>query len=585
MRSLFTAILLATALATAPTGSPTRAATPPPDAVTEPEPAETERGNSVVKRIQKGLAESGFYLGPLDGIMGRETEAAIRAYQKHHGMRIDPTASEALAQQIEMGPKVQMLLQRLDKVRRKNIEAARKALLGQEATRHLLEKPADEVADPTRNPAPCFRTPDPACLLAEAAETAKTITRPDMRDWARGELLVSQARAGLTTEAMDTARRISDPRLILVALRDLAEAEAKAGRGAEALAAVAVIPDDHKRAEALIAIAELQAEHGLEAAARTTAERLLVALGSLRDRTRRVAFQSRAAVVLSRAGAPDKAQGTLSDAEFQARRLTRAEERGLALRHVASARADLEESARAVALLDEIPEASDHTPVLISTAGLHARDGDFGRALELAGRIEEERYRTVALCRIAMRQADAGLDAAARETLEKARRAAKEVRLPYARDFATSHMALTLSKLGRVRFPDDAGAGRETFIDAEDTARAVNDDRLRSHTLWTIAAERRRAGDAEGAEQTARRARDAAFDIKSALTRVWMYADIALERAEADEPEEAETAFRRGLDEAEGIANAWARARALAKLGAALADLATRGVGGAPGKE
>src|SRR6266513_687859 len=40
---------------------------------------------SSVGRLQQQLARAGYYRGPIDGIMGRRTRYALRAYQHDHG--------------------------------------------------------------------------------------------------------------------------------------------------------------------------------------------------------------------------------------------------------------------------------------------------------------------------------------------------------------------------------------------------------------------------------------------------------------------------------------------------------------------
>ncbi|MBI4373110.1 MAG: peptidoglycan-binding protein [Candidatus Omnitrophica bacterium] len=42
--------------------------------------------------IQKALAEAGFYKGPIDGIVGKKTRAAIRAFQEKHDLKPDGVA-------------------------------------------------------------------------------------------------------------------------------------------------------------------------------------------------------------------------------------------------------------------------------------------------------------------------------------------------------------------------------------------------------------------------------------------------------------------------------------------------------------
>ena len=51
-------------------------------------------GNAHVKAIQEALDKSGAHL-KVDGFMGRQTETALRAYQKKHGLKMTGTANAA----------------------------------------------------------------------------------------------------------------------------------------------------------------------------------------------------------------------------------------------------------------------------------------------------------------------------------------------------------------------------------------------------------------------------------------------------------------------------------------------------------
>jgi hypothetical protein len=555
---------------------PGLAAKPAPDAAV-PSAREEGQADPLVKRIQQGLAEAGLYLGPTNGILDLETETAIRAFQKRSGQTPDARVTEQLALQIESGQKIQQLLNRLDQVRARHVEQARSALMSREATRKLLEAPPDETADPTRDPKPCFRAPSPECLLREAAETAKTIPTEDLRDWARGEILVSQARAGLIPEAMDTARRIRDPRLILVALRDIAEGQAAAGLASEAIEAAEAIPDSMKRTEALAAIAELEAKRGMMDGARASAGRVLSLLGEVEDGQKRVDLRARMAVVLHRVGDGEAGDAALGEAESEARRETEAAARTVVLRHVARAKAETGRTEDAERILAEIEAEADRVPVLMALVGQYAKAGRFEAARKLADRIAEARYRTVALAQVAASLAGTGRADEVRDLLAAAEALFKDITLPFARDYAVGQVATAWSKLG-ARLAKDSARGAEAFQEAEKAIRRISDDRLKAHMLWTLAAERRRAGDLAGAKATETQARDGTIDVRSSLTRVWLHGDVALERLADGEPEAAAVAFGRGLEEAEPLDNAWGRARALAKLASTLADLRRGGV-------
>ena len=219
--------------------------------------------------------------------------------------------NKKLVNELENSIQVRLLLKRLDKVRIDNMSAARDALLQHPATRDLVTGKKDSIADPTREIAACLETVTVRCLLTEALESAKAVFKPELRDWALGEILVAQARAGLGPDAMRTAGRIRDPRLIIVALRDISQAQAISGLNDRAMAAADIIFDPVKHSEALAAIADIQVKRGDFAAERKTAAHLLETLDRLSGPLKRVAFQARAAVILAYAAEPTQAQDIL----------------------------------------------------------------------------------------------------------------------------------------------------------------------------------------------------------------------------------------------------------------------------------
>ena len=561
---LVTAAAGALILAAGPSPAAVELAVLPAGETPEAAPGPELPGDPLVRRVQEYLAAAGFYKGAVDGRMTPGTEIAIRAYQKSKGMKVDGLVTEALAHGLETGAKVGVLLKLLERTRRENIDAAKKALLANPATRGLVSEGGGETADPTRDPTPCFRSPTARCLLKEASESAKAIFKDEMRDWALGEILASQAKAGLAPEAMKTVGRIKDPRLILVALRDIAEAQAAAGRDEESLAAVDIIPDPLKRAEALATIASIQARRGQGDEARNTARRLIQVLAEIDNALKRVAFQAKAAVILAHAGDDRAAADNLEAAIRLARSPVTVGERGVALRHVASALAEMAKPAEALDLLDEVGEDSERTPVLVSAANAHARAGDSAEALATAETIEAKRYRAVVLSRIAQAQAKGGDAESARKSLGKAVAAAKGIKLPFARAYADSRMVLALIDIGRVS--GDFGA-------AVETAQGISDKQLRAHGLWSVAAEQRRGGDETGATRTESLAGEATEDLKSRVSRVWMFGDIALDHAARGETNAAWAAFGRALEVARDTRNAWGRARVLGRIAAVLVDL------------
>lgn len=528
--------------------------------------------STLVRRIQEGLSEQGFYLGAIDGLFGRETERAIRAYQKSSGRKVDGMASESLALSLETGGRVGKLLSRLQAARAKATRAAREALLSRPETRNLIEDDGSSDTYQPHDSELCFANPAPRCLLKEASLAAEGIQKDEMRSWALGEILAAQAKAGLAKDAMQSTRRIHDPQLIMVALREIAKSQAEAGRHKEAMNAVEIIPDVDKQIEAYVAIAEIQANRGDLTEAGNTVEHLIPFLKRLENPVARISIRTRLAVILHKGGAPDLAKQNLLAADRLARQINDKSDREEALRHIASAQAEVGDPERALKTLRAVKNGSDDTPVLMAAATGLALAGASDAALITADSIEAVRYRALVLSRIAAYQAGAGDDSRASETLERAMEAAKTIRFPFAKAYAFSRIALSYNDVG-ISTGDDTAFLEKSL----DVARLISDDRLRAHILWTIADERVSSQSAHQ-EISKTKAIDATDDIKSPLSRVWMLCDIAETRARNGNSTGAWAMYDDAYKEAITINNAWGRARALAKVAltlTGLADLAT----------
>jgi len=570
-------------LAARPSGEETEAGKPLDGAGGKAKtPGKRWRSGTSILRIQRTLSDLGLYLGPINGHLDDETRAAIRIYQKGAGLKADGKVSRDLLGLMQNAVKVRKLLRRLDRARKSGKDAARQALLNHPATRDLVQSANSERADPTRDSRACRKNPTVRCLLNEASESVKAVFRPELRDWALGEILVAEARAGLTEAAMLTARRIRDPRLIMVALRDIAEASAEAGLGDEALEAARIIPDPEKRLDAFAAIADIQIRRGERDAAKATAKPMLALLAKTTDVLKRISFRTRAAVILTRAGNPSGAGREMAAAEAEARALTGENQVGMALRFVASAFADMEQPDQALTILEDIPSASERTTVLVSTANAQARAGDAAAALATADTIEAVRFRTVVLGAIALAQAEKGDDTGAEATLQVALAAVDKIKIPFARSYAISRIALAMARLvkpGEIKaVPEDdkekakdEGSLRPlTYAKAAETATRVDDNRLRAQTLWSIADAQRKADDVEGAAKTENMAEEATREIVSKLSRVWMFGEMAIAHARIRAHEQAWSDFNHSLKAAWIIDNPWGRSRAMARLATTL---------------
>ena len=521
----------------------------------------------LIARIQKALARQGLYKGPADGLMTPATIKAIKTFQRQLDLAPDGLATDKLARQMETDGRVGDLLKRMETAREERIREAREALLSRPETR-ALAKHIDDVADPTRDAAPCFRQPTPRCLLREAMESAKAVYKPEMRDWALGEVLVSQAKAGLAADAMQTVRRIRDPRLIMAALRNIAEAQARAGRIDDALEAANIIPGTAAKAEALGAIAGI--EVGMTGASPLILKRFDRLIGKIEDRQKQIALGTRAAVIFWRAGSEKNADKRMAAALVRAKALTDETDRNVSLGHVAVGYAEMGRPAMAVNVMQGVGDVDSHGPVLISAATAQAEAGALSEALTLAENIDAVRYRAVVLGRIAIAQAEAGNEQAATATLERAIDEIAAIRFPYARDYATSRISMAMRDIAVII---RNGKQSALFERAVSMAGQIKDNQLRARLLWSIAADRTRAGDRTGAPLTRALAERATETIKSPLSRIWMFGDIAFEHAERGEMDAALESFKTGLTIAEGFENAWGRARALGKLAQALSRI------------
>jgi len=51
---------------------------------------------SLVVQVQRRLASAGYYSGPIDGVIGRGTQRAIRAYERDHRLPVDGAINRRL---------------------------------------------------------------------------------------------------------------------------------------------------------------------------------------------------------------------------------------------------------------------------------------------------------------------------------------------------------------------------------------------------------------------------------------------------------------------------------------------------------
>lgn len=523
----------------------------------------------LVTRLQTALRELDLYKGNITGKIDSLTERAIRDYQRSKGLQVTGIIDEALVEQMEIAVNVNSLLDQLASARRARTDNAREVLLSNPATRDLIvDSLQDEPANAARNPSRCFREPTVRCLLDEALESAKAVPRDEMRNWVFGELLVAQARAGLSAEARDTVRRISDPRLIISALGQIAEAQALSGRDDEALAAAAIIPDVIERTKVYANIAEIIADGGRTLGATAAIAYLRKDVRSIGSDVRRIAYLAQSSIILYRLEFERDAKVLLASLKQQAESIGDESRRDSALRHVARAMVLIGDMEGARSVLSHIVKDSERTPVMISTAETQLRTGNTDAALATARAIETVRFRTVVLASIARGQAQSGQRTEAFKILETAYADKSSIRFPFARDYATSQIALAYAVIGSTGAPPDAAM----FIRASRTAEEIGDERLRAETTWLITFSRYDSG-ANGLEKSKQTAVQNTENIKSVPTQAWLLAELSENRASAGQADWARELFDQSLEKSSTVTNPWGRARTLTRLARSLIHL------------
>ena len=515
----------------------------------------------LVVEIQELLSELGLYGGAIDGADGPGTGRAIRLYQAQTRLPIDGIATRALLKHLQTIGKANRLVKRIARVKGRNIDRARSALARQSRTRDLLSRERLQPANPLRDASGCLAAPTAGCLLDEALESAKAVADRKFRDWALGDIVVAQIQAGFAALAFDTVGRIDDPRLIIAGLRNIAQAEAARGRLSESRAMADIIPDPWNQLQAKASVALAEAKAG-DTAALLTAREVAALSQTLNRPARSAAALSQLAIGLRKAGAGAAADLVLEEAlEITNRgRMTRAD-RENSLSEIAIAVAEGGDFDGAMEVIAGIDEDALRRPVLLAAAGVFAREGAGGRALETAAQIRDARYRSVALSEVAIALVRSGNFGHARDIAERALDDSAEIdaRFAYSKGYAFSRAASALVELG-------------ALPRALEAARKIEDHSLRAKSLWLIAAAQARSGD-QSAARTFDRARAAADAIKSPLDRAWTYCSIAVASAKAGEDSLAREAYAAARDLAATIRNPWARANVFTKLATTLAEL------------
>ena len=505
-------------------------------------PAEPGLIAALIANIQEGLATLGFYTAPGLGDMDATTTAAIRDYQTAWRLPPDGLPTMSLLEHIATSVQMRRMTDQLEARAMPDEAAARAALLESAETRDLVSP----------GPAPglelCLAAPSAACLLEAAVNSAAVERASWLRDWAFGEIVSVQARAGLSDEARATLRQITDARLVVVSLSDMAAGLARGGRVAEAHATAATVPDLTHRLRALLEIAHVETP----AAARAT---LLLVLGdasSIADATQRLSTIAAAAIALHRVGDSAAATGALSAARRALESDRTAADRAAAAAAIATAFAEIDRTSDAISLLSQVSDRSVRSPALLAIARAEARAGEIDAALATLDDVSESGFRATVLADIAVERSITGNLDIVRKLLVQALDAGAAIGESFARSFAVAAATRAMIELNWID-------------DATRLARSIADPGLRAQFLWRIAAIQAKGGMTE-APTTELQAVVATSAVESRLTRVWVLVEAAAARIRAGDREGARRPLDRAILEADAIPVGWTNARALARI-------------------
>ena len=244
--------------------------------------------------IQSGLAQLGFDPGPLDGVFGQRTRAAIGDWQASKGMPatgyLDMEAAKALA---ERGKDAPSPSEQRERSRQEAMDILAQALLvvGEIEDYSDRARVLAQIAEVLVEAGDIRRAMRSIALASEAAERIDSV---DDRENAHSSIAAAQAKAGEIDAAFVTLQQIKTDRVHAPALAVVAEILAKTGdtHGAaqsidKAISTAERMKDEayndeyhnNLRVEALTSIGEVQARIGNREGAKKTIRRALVIAG------------------------------------------------------------------------------------------------------------------------------------------------------------------------------------------------------------------------------------------------------------------------------------------------------------------
>ena len=478
------------------------------DAELEPEAAEEALSLQRDHRrlIQSGLALLGFDPGPVDGVFGQRTRAAIGEWQGSVGKPatgyLDVEAAKTLSRKGTEAPSpseqrerskqaaMDILAQALqtageieDHSDRAEVLANIGAVLGEAGDSERATRSFELASAAARQIEEGYRQVEALANIAElqaaardaagAAQSIRAAVTVAEREGSPGSMLAdiagAQASAGDIQAAFSTVQQIEDELPRDYALYSIVEAQASAGDVQMALQTAARIEEELHLGFALASIAEAQASAGDVQTALETA--------------RRITDESSLARALSSIAEVQALGGDVQTALQTAKRIEDEFYLSNALSSIAEAQALAGDEQGAFATLQQIEDKSSQANLLGSIAKAQAEANDAAsakrsieRSLAIAQRIVDEDSRSYALVHVATAQAAVGDAGGASQSLRRALASAKLVpQGPFQRDFVLATIAYVQAETGDVRA-------------ALATVEGIIDERRRAGALASIAA-------------------------------------------------------------------------------------------------
>jgi len=507
-----------------------------------------------LSEIQEILSQFGYYKGPVDGRVNEATIAAIRKYRRRNGIIDDEMIWPSVLVHMRALGEALKMQKSLKAARVRQIEEARSKLEQHSGSRDLVTHNVEkDVADPTHDPSICFSAPTLRCLIEEALETIKGINRQRYRNWALQDLVSVQAQAGLIDMMRETLKRITDARLILVSLRDSVGIMSSLGRTEEAQDTIEMMPAGRDRIRSLLSIAQGLLARGDKARAIEVVDRLKSELTEFENGQFPAQVHAEVALVFAQFGLRNQSEDALEEVEGLADQDS-ADVHPIVFGNIIAAYAGMGrlDVAEEILTSSTPDQSSDFRRGRMALSETYAKRGDIDKALRHAERIENPRYKVIALSAAARSALEVGdVDGGAR-MLQAALEYMPDVEGEFATDYAWSNIAEVQGRLG----------SRE---DAKNTALRIESRDMRARTLWKLSelsASVGREADRTYFEDLAIVETKETDDFK----RVSIWSEAAVGAARAGDIKLSRDRLNRAIAIVREIKLRWWRARAISRV-------------------